>query len=160
MLVFTFVEIKPWEKFFIVINFLLNTIQNLRMVICILGSLGIFAYLAYDYFMSHIQTAEPDQWMLVMENSQLKKSGIGIRCLVHFWQTSVKFKSQINSVAFRASQVTQEMQGIEIAGSAVWGIKKEEPLKYFIYMAGGNPNDTIRLLCESVVRNTIANTEI
>ena len=54
------------------------------------------------------------------------------------------------------------MQGIIITGFAFWSVNRnqEGPFKYYKYMERQNPNESVRSLSESVVRNLIANSTL
>lgn len=58
--------------------------------------------------------------------------------------------------------VTEEMQGISIEGFAFWIVDREAggPLKCYKYMDGGNANRHVKTLCESIVRNELANCKL
>ena len=54
------------------------------------------------------------------------------------------------------------MQGVIITGFAFWTVHREGdgPLKCYKYMQGGDANDSVRALSESVLRNLIANSTL
>lgn len=54
------------------------------------------------------------------------------------------------------------MQGVIITGFAFWSVHREGdgPLKCYKYMQGGDANDSVRALSESVLRNLIANSTL
>ncbi|KAL4455783.1 hypothetical protein ABPG74_003193 [Tetrahymena malaccensis] len=103
--------------------------------------------------------SEPNQWMLVIENGVLKKAGIGLKCFVLPYQTAVTFPSNIEKVSFSANNVTKEMQGLEVSGFAIWSVHREGdgPFKCYKYTQGGNANENVRIMCESILRHQIAN---
>lgn len=50
------------------------------------------------------------------------------------------------------------MQGLEISGFAIWSVFRdgEGPFKCYKYTQGGNANENVRTMCESIVRHEIA----
>ena len=95
----------------------------------------------------------------MIKDGKLKKAGVGIKEFVLPGETIVKFPSRVERVEFKAMNITVEMQGISIEGFAFWTVDRigEGPFKCFKYMSEGNANEHVRTLCESIVRNEIAN---
>lgn len=54
------------------------------------------------------------------------------------------------------------MQGIEISGFAVWTVYREEdgPFRCYKYVQGGDANSNIKTVCESIIRDQIANSTL
>ncbi len=54
------------------------------------------------------------------------------------------------------------MQGIVIEGFAFWSVFRDDdgPFRCYKYLQGCDANDSVRALCESVLRNLIANSTI
>jgi flotillin len=54
------------------------------------------------------------------------------------------------------------MQGVEINGFAFWSIYRDEdgPFRCYKYMQGQDANDSVTAMCESVLRNLIANSSL
>lgn len=106
--------------------------------------------------------AEPNEWLLVIQDGEMVRAGIGLRAWLNpLKQTAVRFPSSVRKVVYNASQVTKEMQGIDITGFAMFSVHRENegPFKYFKY-AGDNVTqavDNIRLVVESLVRHHVAN---
>lgn len=75
------------------------------------------------------------------------QSGIGLKCMVLPTQTAVKFPSSIQRIEFSASNVTKEMQGVDISGFAIWGVNREGdgPFKCYKYTCNyqGNANSNV-----------------
>lgn len=106
--------------------------------------------------------AAPNEWLLVINDGKLKQSGVGLKVLAGPADTIVKFPSRVEKVYFSANNVTKEMQGVIITGFAFWSVHRESdgPLKCYKYMQGGDANDSVRALSESVLRNLIANSTL
>ena len=101
------------------------------------------------------QESKPNEWLLVIENGKLVKSGIGLKTFVLPTQTTVTFPSAINRVPFSAQNVTKEMQGLEVTGFAIWSVNREGdgPFKCYKYTQGGEANLNVQTMCESIVRH-------
>ena len=54
------------------------------------------------------------------------------------------------------------MQGVEINGFAFWSVYRDEdgPFRCYKYMQGGDANTNVQAMCESVLRNLIANSTL
>lgn len=54
------------------------------------------------------------------------------------------------------------MQGIIITGFAFWSVHRNDdgPFKFYKYMQGGDSNESVKALSESVLRNFIANSTL
>lgn len=74
----------------------------------------------------------------------------------------VKFPSKVEQVEFRANNVTKEMQGVVITGFAFWSVYRDDdgPFRCYKYMEGGDANRNVQAMCESVLRNLIANSTL
>lgn len=54
------------------------------------------------------------------------------------------------------------MQGVVIQGFAFWSVYREDdgPFRCYKYMEGGDANRNVQAMCESVLRNLIANSSL
>lgn len=54
------------------------------------------------------------------------------------------------------------MQGVEIDGVAFWSVYREDdgPFRCYKYMEGNNANESVKVMCESLLRNLIANSTL
>lgn len=127
----------------------------LAAFIVFIGLLGAIVYMQWEQSL-------PNQWLLLIENGKLVKAGIGLKCFVWPTQTVVKFPSNIERIKFSARNVTKEMQGLEVEGFAIWSVNREEdgPFKCYKYTQGGDANENVKTMCESIVRNQIANSTL
>ena len=103
--------------------------------------------------------------MIVIRDGKLKQCGIGLQTFVNpFYDSVAKFPSSVRKVHFSAQQVSKEIQGIEITGVVLWSVHREEdgPFKYFKYSGSDAEmaNENLRMVAESIVRNTVANHSI
>lgn len=71
--------------------------------ICVLIGAGLL-YFVYIYW----ETADPNEWMLLIDNGKMVNKGIGLRCFRFPTQQVVKFPSQIQQVEFNANNITKE----------------------------------------------------
>lgn len=106
--------------------------------------------------------ANPNEWLLVIRDGKLLKAGVGLKAFVGFTDSFVKFPSKVERVEFTANNVTQEMQGVVITGFAFWSVFRDEdgPFRCYKYMEGGDANRNVQAMCESVLRNLIANSHL
>lgn len=90
------------------------------------------------------------------------KAGVGLKVFKTPLDTIVTFPSKVERVYFSANNVTVEMQGIIIEGFAFWSVFRDDdgPFRCYKYLQGCDANDSVRALCESVLRNLIANSTI
>lgn len=90
------------------------------------------------------------------------KAGVGLKTWRGPLDTTVVFTSKVERVYFSANNVTVEMQGIIIQGNAFWSVFREEdgPFRCYKYLQGCDANESVRALCQSVLRNLIANSTI
>lgn len=51
--------------------------------------------------------SEADEWLLVIKDGKMTKAGIGLKTLIGFSDTVVKFPSRVEKVTFSANNVTQ-----------------------------------------------------
>ena len=58
--------------------------------------------------------------------------------------------------------ITKEMQGVSIEGYAFWQVyrKDDGPFRCYKYMQGYGANENVKTLCESIVRNELANSHL
>jgi hypothetical protein len=67
----------------------------------------------------------------------------------------------VAKVSFSAQQVSKEMQGVEITGVVMWSVNRLDDGPYRFYKYAGQDietaNDNLKLVSESIVRNTVAN---
>jgi flotillin len=114
------------------------------------------------YLKSRFVQANPNEWLLVIRDGKLIKSGIGLKAFIGFTDSFVKFPSRVERVTFTANNVTKEMQGVIITGFAFWSVFREGdgPFRCYKYMEGGDANRNVNAICESVLRNLIANSTL
>lgn len=131
--------------------FFLSTPKYVYGVTGLVAAAISFGYLATKQF----EVSAPNEWLLLIENGTLVKAGIGLKCFVLPHQTVVKFPSKIERVVFSARNVTKEMQGLEVEGFAIWSVNREGdgPFKCYKYTQGGDANENVRTMCESIVRH-------
>ena len=117
---------------------------------------------ALYYFQKMWVEGEPNQWVLVIRDGKMVRSGIGLKTVVWPFESFVKFPSRVSMVEFKAMNVTKENQGVEISGFAFWSVFREGdgPFKCYKYMQGGDPNANVRTMCESVIRSQLANSSL
>lgn len=118
------------------------------------------------------ETSEPNQWMLVIQDGELVKAGVGIQHWRSTGQVVARFSSAIQKVTFKCAQVTTEMAGVEVSGFAIWTIHRGDdkdmsgPFKAFRSLDGlsedglRRANENMAQMAGSVIRHQIANMSI
>lgn len=106
--------------------------------------------------------AEPNEWLVVIRNGQQQKAGVGLKTFLGLTDSYVKFPSKVEQVEFKANNVTKEMQGVVITGFAFWSVYRDGdgPFRCYKYMEGGDANRNVQAMCESALRNLIANSTL
>jgi regulator of protease activity HflC (stomatin/prohibitin superfamily) len=124
-----------------------------------LGGIFIVVFTLFVFIRKRFVEAEPNEWLLIIKNGKLVKAGVGLKVFLGLTDSFVKFPSRVERVEFTAKNVTNEMQGVAITGFAFWSVFREEdgPFRCYKYMEGGNANRNVQAMCESVLRNLIAN---
>jgi regulator of protease activity HflC (stomatin/prohibitin superfamily) len=100
--------------------------------------------------------------MLIIKDGKQVRAEIGLKTFVWPNESVVKFPSVMRRVEFKAMNVTKEMQGVSIEGYAFWQVYRKEdgPFRCYKYMQGDGANDNVKTLCESIVRNELANSNL
>ena len=142
---------------------MISLLAILATLILLIGGTCVF------FYGFRFASSEPNQWMLVIRNGRVIKSGVGINSYIYWGDKVVKFPSRINKVKFSAQQVTQEMQGIEVSGVIIWAIYRDEDGPSRAYKMLGDDlkqnvprtaNDNLIEMANSIVRDRIANSTI
>jgi len=122
----------------------------------------VVGWKAYKYAQSLWVESQPNEWLLVISNGTLTKAGVGLKTFIGPYDTVVRFPSKVERISFSANNVTREMQGVEISGFAFWSVFRDEdgPFRCYKYMEGGEPNANVQAMCESALRNLIANSTL
>jgi len=115
-------------------------------------------------FSSRFETAQPNEYMLVIENGEQKISKVGLMHFRQFMQSVEKFPSKMQNINFSCDQVTREVQGVGVKGFATWSIFREEDGPYRAYKSFDGftenglqmANDNVRQLVESVLRSIVS----
>lgn len=98
----------------------------------------------------------------MIRDGKLHKAGVGLKTFIGLTDSYVKFPSKVEQVGFSANNVTKEMQGVVITGFAFWSVYRDDdgPFRCYKYMEGGDANRNVQAMCESVLRNLIANSTL
>ena len=128
--------------------------------------LGYISWAAYSQAMSLWRESKANEWMLVLRNGEMIKSGIGLNTWINPGDQTVKFPSLINQVNFNAQQVTSEMQGVEVTGMLIWSVHRQGDGPFKCYKSFGKDleskvpvvaNEKMKALATSIIRDRIAN---
>jgi regulator of protease activity HflC (stomatin/prohibitin superfamily) len=127
------------------------------------------AIMLYEFYKRSLIYGKANEWVVLMNNSGMKKAGIGLCTFVGPYDQCAVFPAKVNRVNFKTYQITSEMQGLEVSVMIVWTIFREEDGPMRAYRMLGNDlkeavpktaNDLCASLVSSVVRNQIANDTI
>lgn len=143
------------------------TLYGLTWVVylIVLYNMYLLGKFLYNYIMTLRVTALPNEWVVILNNGEQVKAGIGLSCFRSPWDQVAKFPSKLVKVEVKTQQVTQEMQGVEVMSMIEWTVDKNEPLKAFknLDLASGGfkvANDTLSSMTSAIVRNQVANSTI
>jgi len=128
------------------------------------GAASLVLYLVLKNFASRFESAEPNEYMLVIENGEQKIGKVGLMHFRQFMQNVQKFPSKMQNVNFSCDQVTREVQGVGVKGFATWSIFRLDDGPYRAYKSFDGftsnglkmANDNVRQLVESVLRNIVS----
>lgn len=104
-----------------------------------------------------------------MKDGKMIRKGIGLATWIYPGESYVKFSSQINQVDFSAQQVSVECAGVEVTGTIVWSVFREDDGPMVAYrcfgqdLIAGKPhkaNKQIKEIASSIIRDRIANMTI
>jgi regulator of protease activity HflC (stomatin/prohibitin superfamily) len=106
--------------------------------------------------------------MLILRNGQPLKAGVGLKTIVWPGDTAITFSGKLREIKFKAEQVTQEMQGVEVTGLVIWSIFRDSDGPFKCYKSFGEDlqgssnmaNEKIMSLAQSIIRDKIANLSI
>lgn len=123
----------------------------------------------FEQMMKLRVTGKANEWVLILNNGNLKMAGVGLSCFRGPFDQVAKFPSAVNRVKFSTEQVTKEMQGVQVEGMLVWSIMRTEdgPFRAFRNLGEdlttGDPrtaNDSLTSMASAIVRSAIANSTI
>lgn len=79
----------------------------MQLILSIGVSVALIAVTVIYMYAFRVQS-KPDEWMLVIRNGKVVKSGVGITWTKRWDDQIVKFPSKIHSLKFKAQQITIE----------------------------------------------------
>jgi len=140
-----------------------TSILKILLAIILVGASGI---VGRQIFLALWKESLANEWLLVIRNGKLTKSGIGLCTYIMPGDQCVKFPSLISQVNFTAQQVTSEMQGVEVSGMLIWSILRNDDGPFRAYkcfgedLANSTPhmaNQKLESMAVSIIRDRIAN---
>lgn len=142
-------------------NELLSTIFPIATTVVVLGAI----FMAVRAYMPTLKTADPNEWLIVINNGEQRVAGVGLKAWVSPMETCVTFPSVLTKVSFEAMQTTQEMQGVKVTGFAIFSVLRTEdgPFRYFKYIQGAGQQmaeDNLKGMAESLMRKHVATTPL
>ena len=128
------------------------------------AALVAFVALVLNLAHSRIHTAAPNEWLIVVKDGQMVRSGVGISHFAWYDEQVAKFPTALQKLPFKAQQVTLEKQGVEVSGFAVWVVNREAdgPFKAYKHLGGlsaaglKSANENLANMAESVIRSEVA----
>lgn len=114
-------------------------------------------------------SGRPNEWVLILNNGNLKKAGVGLSCFRSPFDQVATFPAAVHRVTFSTEQVTKEMQGVSVEGMLVWSIRRgtDGPFKAYKNLgedlATGHPvtaAENLSAMANAIVRSAIANATI
>lgn len=130
---------------------------------------GWITYQAFLYYQTLLVTGKPNEWVVVMNGNHQRKAGIGISTVKGPYDTVAIFPSKVHKVSFTTTQISKELQGLEVTSMLVWTIYREEEGPMRAYRTLGedltkdNPvtaNALMTSMASAFVRSCVANTGI
>jgi len=127
---------------------------------------------AFNLAMSRWHMAAPNEWLLLLQNGELVKAGIGMSCFCPPGAQVVKFPSSMQETTFTASQATKQRAGVSVTGKAYWSIyrpSEEDPdgpfraFKSLNGLADGDfkaGNEKVTTLAISTIRDAVSKMSI
>ena len=89
---------------------------------------GIDRMLKTVDFQTHLSSiwvdGKPNEWVLLMNNGEMKKAAVGYRGFKLPFDQVATFPSKLHQAHFETEQITQEMAGVRVSGMLVWGINR------------------------------------
>ena len=145
---------------------IIDKVMGIIQMILPLVLLGAAAYAGAKLAARFWQESKANEWMLVIRNGELVKSGIGLACWVMPGDQTIKFPSLINKLTFKAQQVSAEMQGVNVTGMLIWSVHRESDGPFKCYKSFGEDlnkktptmaNEQLECMAVSIIRDRIAN---
>jgi len=145
---------------------MLNCVIDSIVPLVALLLLGRITYQVYLYVMSLNVVGKPNEWVVLINNGQMKQAGIGLNVIRGPFDQVAIFPSRVVRQDIKAQQIDSEYQGIEVGALIVWTINRENdgPMKAYRNLGGDLSSDTpttannlISNMASAVIRNQIAN---
>ena len=122
----------------------------------------------FNFMKTLFVDGKPNEWVLIMNNGEMKKAGIGLRTFKSPFDQVATFPAKVYKVNFETEQVTNEMQGVRVSGMLVWTVNRIGKGPFNAYknlgdLGSGNPrsaNDSLVSMSSAIVRSCIANSTI
>jgi hypothetical protein len=77
-----------------------------------LATLAFIAYVANEaqkYYRSLLVVGKPNEWIVVINNGELKQAGIGLTLTRGPYDQVAVFPSKVNKISFSCQQITKEV---------------------------------------------------
>ena len=117
-----------------IIDKFMGIFQYILPLILLAGALKFGYKLAIQFWVE----SKANEWLIIIRNGKMINQGIGLATWVMPGDQSIKFPSLINQVSFRASQVSAEMQGVEVTGMLIWSVNRAADGPFKCYKCFGD----------------------
>lgn len=110
--------------------------------------------------------SKANEWLIIIRNGKMIHQGIGLATWIMPGDQTIKFPSLINQVTFKASQVSSEMQGVDVTGMLIWSVNRDMDGPFKCYKSFGDDlkqdtpkvaNGKLESMAISIIRDRIAN---
>lgn len=145
---------------------MLNLVIDSVVPLVALLLLGRITYYVYQYVLSLNVVGKPNEWVVIINNGQMKQAGIGLNVMRGPFDQVAIFPSRVVRQDIKAQQIDSEYQGIEVGALIVWTINRTDdgPMKAYKNLGADLSSDTPRTanalisnMASAVIRNEIAN---
>lgn len=119
-----------------------------------------------DYSRTRWVEGKPNEWVVIYKNGVKTRAGVGLATYLMPFEQAVIFPSVVHKVTFKTSQVTQEMQGVDVYAMLVWSVHRDYPekayqfMKKYLYHKEDKYDNTFIQMGQAILRNKIANATI
>lgn len=124
------------------------------------------AHFGYKLAIKFWVESKANEWLIIIRNGKMINQGIGLATWVMPGDQTIKFPSLINQVTFKASQVSAEMQGVDVTGMLIWSVNRAADGPFKCYKSFGDDlkqdtpivaNGKLESMAISIIRDRIAN---
>jgi hypothetical protein len=117
-----------------IIDKCMGVVQFVLPLIFLAGALRFGYKTAIQFWVE----SKANEWLIIIRNGKMVNQGIGLATWVMPGDQTIKFPSLINQVTFKASQVSAEMQGVDVTGMLIWSVNRDADGPFKCYKSFGD----------------------